>query len=64
MFSDEEKRFLSDFADWLEGGTPRAWGFENPCAPGVRWDPTHEEQKVMDAVDVIRDAIDYRESLR
>lgn len=64
MFNDEEKAFLASFADWLEQGTPRAWNYEHPASPGVRWEPTIEEQKVIDAVDVIRDVIGSKESLR
>lgn len=58
-----EKSFLASFADWLEQGTPNAWNYEHPCSPGVRWDPTTEEQKVIDAVDIIRDAIGWKENL-
>ena len=50
-------------ADWLEGGTPRAYGFQHPCdPPGVRGEPSGDERRLLYAVDAIREAADRIEN--
>ena len=50
-------------ADWLEGGTPRAYGFQHPCdPPHMRTQPTEWELRLMYAVDAIREAADRIEN--
>ena len=44
-------------ADWIDGGTPRAYGFEHPCAPpGVRTGPDDHEEALMGIADATREA--------
>lgn len=48
---------LREFADHIDGGTPRAWGFHHPCdPPGVRWEPSEAQAELMRAADVAREA--------
>lgn len=50
-------------ASWLEGGTPRAYGFQHPCDPPyMRTQPTERELRLMYAVDAIREAADRIEN--
>lgn len=50
-------------ASWLEGGTPRAYGFQHPCdPPHMRTQPTERELRLMYAVDAIREAADRIEN--
>lgn len=50
-------------ANWLEGGTPRAYGFQHPCdPPHMRTQPTERELRLMYAVDAIREAADRIEN--
>ena len=44
-------------ADWIDGGTPRAYGFEHPCdPPGVRTGPDDHEEALMGIADATREA--------
>ena len=44
-------------ADWIDGGTPRAYGFEHPCdPPGVRTGPGDHEEALMGIADATREA--------
>ena len=48
---------MRSVADWIDGGTPRAYGFEHPCdPPGVRTDPGKEERELMGIADATREA--------
>ena len=50
-------------ANWLEGGTPRAYGFQHPCdPPGTITKPTDNELRLLYAVDAIREAADRIEN--
>lgn len=50
-------------ANWLDGGTPRAYGFQHPCdPPHMRTQPTERELRLMYAVDAIREAADRIEN--
>lgn len=47
---------LRRFANYLDGGTPRAWGFHHPCdPPGVRWEPSESERATMLNADLARE---------
>ena len=62
MLREVEVAALRSVADWLDGGTPRAFNFQHPCdPPGTRWEPTMAEETVMLTVDAIRDVADYKE---
>ena len=62
MLRDAEVAVLRSVADWIDGGTPRAFNFQHPCDPtGTRWEPTAAEEAVMRTVDAIRDLADYKE---
>lgn len=45
---------LEEVADWIEGGSPRSWGYEHPCHPGERWEPTEVEKQAEVIVDALR----------
>ena len=48
---------MRSVADWIDGGTPRAYGFEHPCAPpGVRTGPDDHEEALMGIADATREA--------
>lgn len=50
---------LREFATWLDGGTPRAWGFHHPCdPPDTRWEPNAEDRGVMRTADYAREVAD------
>lgn len=54
---------MRSVATWLEGGTPRAWGFQHPCdPPGTRWEPNEDERRLLYGVDAIREAADRIEN--
>lgn len=46
---------LENFATWIDGGTPRAWGWEHPCHPGERMIPTEAERVSMMIADAARE---------
>lgn len=47
---------LRGFAEWLDGGTPRAWDFHHPCdPPGVKWEPNSEDKTAMRIADSARE---------
>lgn len=55
---------MREAAMWMDGGTPRAWGFQHPCdPPGTRWEPTERESNVMWMCDEIREAADRVEAM-
>ena len=48
---------MRSVADWIDGGTPRAYGFEHPCdPPGVRTEPSEKERELMGIADATREA--------
>lgn len=50
---------LRTFAEYVEGGTPAAWGYHHPCdPPGVRWDPTPEQAEALVIVRMARESAD------
>ena len=62
ILREAEVAALRSVADWLDGGTPRAFNFQHPCdPPGTRWEPTAAEEAVMRTVDAIRDVADDKE---
>lgn len=46
---------LRDFAEYLEGGTPKAWQYEHPCDPGVFWEPSNDDQLVLSIAKTAQD---------
>lgn len=47
---------LREFATWLDGGTPRAWGFHHPCdPPDTGWEPNADDRAVMRNADYARE---------
>ena len=48
---------MRSVADWIDGGTLRAYGFEHPCdPPGVRTEPSEKEWELMGIADATREA--------
>ena len=48
---------MRSVADWIDGGTLRAYGFEHPCdPPGVRTEPSEKERELMGIADATREA--------
>ena len=44
-------------ASWIDGGTPRAYGFEHPCdPPGTKTLPSDHEEALMGIADATREA--------
>ncbi|GAB3176185.1 hypothetical protein GCM10027059_50680 [Myceligenerans halotolerans] len=58
-----EASALRNFADYLDGGTPRAWGYHHPCdEPGERWEPSSQERERMADADTARERADRLET--
>lgn len=43
-------------AVYIEGGTPKAWDYQHPSNPNVRWEPNPEEQLLIDLANQFREA--------